>query len=242
MAWLRQLVAGLLTLRPGFNPRYVHMERVVDREALGQVLLRVLTFILSELFQLHSMIIHASITDAKSSQQQTVLLNNTSTLTHSRCSSACMHTGRVDVWLNSLRTSALRWENGQLYVPPALPRRNKASVPTEQEDVWALEAVWMFQRREKSVDSTWNQTPDRPAHSLVTTLTILLWRLRWQTSCSNFYKHQLLLVTHCSHPLVSALPGELLGKASNFFRGFSNALGTGNEISLATSPFPSHQL
>jgi len=67
-----------------------------------------------------------------------------------------MHTGRVDVWLNSLRTSALRWENAQLYVLPALPRRNKASVPTEQEDVWAPEAIWMFQRKEKSVDPAWN--------------------------------------------------------------------------------------
>jgi len=128
--WLRWLVADLSTPRPGFNPRRIRVECVVDREALGQVLLRALSFVLSELFQLHSIIIHASITDAKSSQQQRVLLHNTNTLIHKRCSSAWQHTGRADVWLTSLRISALLGENGQLYAPPALPRRNKASEPT----------------------------------------------------------------------------------------------------------------
>jgi hypothetical protein len=42
--WLRQLVAGLLPLRPGFALASVHVGFVVDKVALGQVFLRVLRF------------------------------------------------------------------------------------------------------------------------------------------------------------------------------------------------------
>jgi hypothetical protein len=38
--WLRQLVTGLLPLRPGFVPWSVHVGREVDKVALGQSFLR----------------------------------------------------------------------------------------------------------------------------------------------------------------------------------------------------------
>jgi hypothetical protein len=41
---LRQLVAGLPSRRPGFNPGSVHVGFVVDKVALGQVFPRVLRF------------------------------------------------------------------------------------------------------------------------------------------------------------------------------------------------------
>jgi hypothetical protein len=42
--WLRRLVAGLLSGRPGFDSGSVHVEFVVDKVALGQVFPRVLWF------------------------------------------------------------------------------------------------------------------------------------------------------------------------------------------------------
>ena len=42
--WVRWLVAGLLRLRLGFNPRAMHMRFVVDILALGQVILPLLWF------------------------------------------------------------------------------------------------------------------------------------------------------------------------------------------------------
>jgi hypothetical protein len=45
--WLRRLVAGLPLRRPRFDPESVHVEFVVDKVALGQVFLRVVSFPLS---------------------------------------------------------------------------------------------------------------------------------------------------------------------------------------------------
>jgi len=42
--WVRWFVAGLLPSRFGFNPRAVHMRFVVDKVALGQVVLPLLWF------------------------------------------------------------------------------------------------------------------------------------------------------------------------------------------------------
>jgi hypothetical protein len=42
--WLRLLVVSLSPNRPGFAPGSVHVGFVVDRVALGQVLLQVLRF------------------------------------------------------------------------------------------------------------------------------------------------------------------------------------------------------
>jgi hypothetical protein len=39
--WVRRLVAGLSPRRPGFDPDSVHVGFVVDKIALGQVLLQV---------------------------------------------------------------------------------------------------------------------------------------------------------------------------------------------------------
>jgi branched-subunit amino acid transport protein len=44
MPWLKRLVAGLLSRKPGFTPGLIHVGFVVDRVALGQVFLRVLQF------------------------------------------------------------------------------------------------------------------------------------------------------------------------------------------------------
>ena len=44
MLWLRRFVAGLSAGRPGFSPRLVCVRFVVDRLAVGQVLLHVLQF------------------------------------------------------------------------------------------------------------------------------------------------------------------------------------------------------
>jgi hypothetical protein len=52
--WLRWLVAGLSTRRPGFDPRSVHVGFVVDKVALGQVFLRVVGFLLSISFHWYS--------------------------------------------------------------------------------------------------------------------------------------------------------------------------------------------
>jgi hypothetical protein len=45
--WLRRLVAGLSPRRPGFDPGSVHVRFVVDKVALGQVFLRVVSCPLS---------------------------------------------------------------------------------------------------------------------------------------------------------------------------------------------------
>jgi hypothetical protein len=42
--WLRRLVAGLSSQRPGFDPKSVHVRFVVDKVALGQGFLPVLRF------------------------------------------------------------------------------------------------------------------------------------------------------------------------------------------------------
>jgi hypothetical protein len=42
--WIRQLVAGISSRRPDFDPRSVHVRFVVDKVALGQVFFRVLRF------------------------------------------------------------------------------------------------------------------------------------------------------------------------------------------------------
>jgi hypothetical protein len=44
MPWLKQFIAGLSPRRPGFTPGSVHVGFVVDKETLGQVILRVLQF------------------------------------------------------------------------------------------------------------------------------------------------------------------------------------------------------
>ena len=41
-------------------------------------------------------------------------------------------------------------------------------MPTEQRVGWASEPVWTFYRREKSLTSGGNRTPDTPAHNIVT--------------------------------------------------------------------------
>ena len=40
MVWLRRLIAGLLPLRPSFDPGLLRVEFVVDKLALGQVCVR----------------------------------------------------------------------------------------------------------------------------------------------------------------------------------------------------------
>lgn len=54
--------------------------------------------------------------------------------------------------------------------------------------------------------------------------------------------HLILFATYRSHSLVCAFPSKLFGEACYLFGSFCNAFGTGNEIPLAASPFPSHQL
>ena len=41
----------------------------------------------------------------------------------------------------------------------------RTPVPTKQETGWDPELIWMFWRREKSLDPARIQTPDRPAQS-----------------------------------------------------------------------------
>lgn len=47
--------------------------------------------------------------------------------------------------------------------------------------------------------------------------------------------------THGAHPLVSAFSGKLLGQPSDLFGGFSDALGTGDQVLLGATLTP-HQL
>jgi len=61
MPWLRWLVARLVSWRPGFNPRPVHVEFVIDRVALGQVFL---SASFSDVCIIPSMVdIHSSVID-----------------------------------------------------------------------------------------------------------------------------------------------------------------------------------
>jgi len=55
----------------------------------------------------------------------------------------------------------------------ALLPRKECPVPIEEEAGWTPEPVWMFQRRDKYPAAASIQTPDCPACSTVTILTML---------------------------------------------------------------------
>jgi hypothetical protein len=75
MPWLRWLVACLMTWRPGFNRRPVHMEFVIDRVALGQVLLSAL---FSDVCIIPSIVdINSSVIDIIQLQKLLMILSNT---------------------------------------------------------------------------------------------------------------------------------------------------------------------
>jgi hypothetical protein len=64
--------------------------------------------------------------------------------------------------------------NGQIHALATLPQQEESLIPHEREASWTPEPVQIFQR-EKYLVLTRNQTPDFPAHSLVTILTELTW-------------------------------------------------------------------
>jgi len=60
----------------------------------------------------------------------------------------------------------------QFHDPSAVPL-GSTPVPIEQEAVWSRESVWMFWKTQNSLAAAESQSPERAAHSLVTTLTEL---------------------------------------------------------------------
>jgi len=55
-----------------------------------------------------------------------------------------------------------------------LPSRDPP-VHVEWEAVWASESVWVFWRKEKSLEPNGLRTPDHPVHRLVNILIMLYW-------------------------------------------------------------------
>jgi hypothetical protein len=72
-------------------------------------------------------------------------------------------------------------DRGEWSAPTALTPGKYPPVATEQEPGWALEPVWMFWAREKSLSATGIWTLNHPAHSLslLHTIQATIWVLYW---------------------------------------------------------------
>jgi hypothetical protein len=65
--------------------------------------------------------------------------------------------------------------SGQFHTTVTLFLGKEPVMTLDQEAGWALELVWLFFRREKSVAAARNQTLDHPTHSLVAIRNVLWW-------------------------------------------------------------------